>query len=243
MSPVASFAPASNRFRSRGLALSAAAGAGCALATVAQAQIVYSGVKNISSSTTTQIDFDSDGTFDAQLNTKGFADKSGETAEFVRVPSLSVLEKLSAGSSISSASALLKAVNALPMNSNGGWNPGDTGYVGFSFVSGASTYYGWGEIDYTSSSSTILVDWAYNSTAGGSITAGQMPTAVPEPAATAAGAGAIALGVALRLTGRRRARARAARRAPTPAVEARVRGSPRSKLATVSCRIARGLSG
>ncbi len=210
---VTTFAPASNRFRSRGLALSAAAGAGCALATVAQAQIVFSGAQNlVSSGSYTAVDFNFDGTVDTSFYSKGFVDRDpGQTAAFVSVVASGKYypTKLSGGTQISSASTLNPSFSAMALDSShGGWNTGDTGYIGFSFVKGASTYYGWGLVNYTSGATYTLVDWAYNSTAGDSITAGQMPT-VPEPAATALLAGAAALLGGVWLKKRRRARAAA----------------------------------
>ncbi len=51
---------------------------------------------------------------------------------------------------------------------------GTDGYVGFHFMIGANTHYGWARIQVAVDASSIIVkDYAYNATAGAPITAGQ----------------------------------------------------------------------
>lgn len=60
-----------------------------------------------------------------------------------------------------------------PYNEN--WNGVTDKYLGLKFVSGGNTYYGWARMDVQAIGDVwTLKDYAYNSTANGSITAGQM---------------------------------------------------------------------
>jgi hypothetical protein len=60
-----------------------------------------------------------------------------------------------------------------PYNEN--WNGVTDKYLGLKFVSGGATYYGWARMDVQAVADVwTLKDYAYNSTANGSITAGQM---------------------------------------------------------------------
>ena len=83
----------------------------------------------------------------------------------------------------------------------GGQFNNSTGYVGFRFTTDAGTswFYGWAKYSGAANgASGTLVEWAYNDTAGGAITAGEVP--VPAP-------GALALLGAAGLVGARRRRA------------------------------------
>jgi len=89
-------------------------------------------------------------------------------------------------------------LNGGSTGAQGGQFKNATGYVGFRFTtdSGTSWFYGWAKYSGADNgASGTLVEWAYNSTAGGAITAGQ----VPAP-------GAIALLGAAGLVGARRRR-------------------------------------
>lgn len=60
-----------------------------------------------------------------------------------------------------------------PYNEN--WNGVTDKYLGLKFVSGGNTYYGWARMDVQAVADVwTLKDYAYNSTANGSIQAGQM---------------------------------------------------------------------
>jgi MYXO-CTERM domain-containing protein len=79
---------------------------------------------------------------------------------------------------------------------NAGFTSGSPGYIGFSFLNGGKTCYGWASITVTEGSagtlgSMTINSWAYDNS-GDYIQAG----AVPEPSETAMGLGALALGAA-----------------------------------------------
>jgi MYXO-CTERM domain-containing protein len=69
----------------------------------------------------------------------------------------------------------------LNSNANSGEAQGQfyntTGYIGFRFStdSGASWFYGWAKYTGGTNGTGALSEWAYNNTAGGAITAGQVP--------------------------------------------------------------------
>jgi hypothetical protein len=212
------YAPASNRFRSRRLSTVAAAGTGCAVLSVAQAQIIYSGVKNSQFTQAPSFDLDGDSVTDLHVANKavngvGFNHTDGsQTAQVVLTGS--VLDKLAAGEVISSASTWSAiagstiGAGAVPFAGSDWGTPGasNTGYFGFSFITGGSTYYGWGQVTYSAATNGTLIDWAYNSVAGEGIAAGQLVSAIPEPATTAMLMSAMALSGAGWWKLRRRAR-------------------------------------
>ena len=65
---------------------------------------------------------------------------------------------------------------------------GTPGYLGFVFETsvGGPDYYGWAKVVVNNAGAGSIVDWAYESTAGTAIQAGQI-TSVPEPAMAAVG--------------------------------------------------------
>lgn len=65
---------------------------------------------------------------------------------------------------------------------------GSAGYLGFAFGTtvGGPDYYGWAQVVIDNTGAGSIVDWAYESTAGTAIMAGQIAP-VPEPATLAAG--------------------------------------------------------
>lgn len=195
------FAPTVNRFRTRCLARMVAAVVACAVVSVAHAQIIYVS-KNASLSSSLFLDFDSNNVADIFLNGRAVSNGAGfkhttgsQTGQVVLTGS--VLDKLAFGETISSSSTWSNMVTngGVAFASSDWGSPGasNTGYVGISFVSGSSTYYGWAEITYSSSIGGTLIGYAYNTVAGGGITAGQTVSAIPEPATTAACVGALAL--------------------------------------------------
>ena len=69
-----------------------------------------------------------------------------------------------------------------------GFSNGVPGYFGFKFTDagGSNLYYGWAKMTIDASNNAYTInEWAYNSTAGGSISVGQTAdvSAVPEPSA------------------------------------------------------------
>lgn len=86
-----------------------------------------------------------------------------------------------------------------------GFSNGVPGYIGFKFTDagGTNLYYGWAEITIDAANTEYTINqWAYNSTAGGSIKVGQTAdaSAVPEPSSLSLaliglGAGASSPGV------------------------------------------------
>jgi hypothetical protein len=81
-----------------------------------------------------------------------------------------------------------------------GWASNKTYFAGFFFGGAANMHYGWIRLKYTLGSNGLpnsaeAIDWAYNSTPNGAITAGQgIPTATPEPSTL--GLGLLAAGAA-----------------------------------------------
>ncbi|MES2693893.1 MAG: hypothetical protein V4773_10505 [Verrucomicrobiota bacterium] len=163
--------------------------------TTASAQIVYSGVQNVSTTGLggPVVGFDVNGggnDFNFQI-----ANSGGPIKPVV--------------STANSAVGLATAGSFVVVNFGGGqeigpavpeWSAGTfnwfnqatdgSQFFGFSFVDGTSpTLYGWARMNFDSVTTTAtVVDWAYNSN-GGSITTG----AIPEPATNAAIGGAAAL--------------------------------------------------
>jgi len=93
-----------------------------------------------------------------------------------------------------------------------GFSNGVPGYIGFKFTDagGTNLYYGWAEITIDAANTAYTInEWAYNSTAGGSISVGQTAdvTAVPEPSALSLAL--IGLGAGGVLAWRRRKQAQA----------------------------------
>jgi hypothetical protein len=77
------------------------------------------------------------------------------------------------------------------------WAPGSSGYLGFSFIDGAVTDYGWARVSFNADFSVTLHDFAYEAS-GASILAGDTGvSAIPEPSTYAAFVGLIAGAVAL----------------------------------------------
>ena len=92
-----------------------------------------------------------------------------------------------------------------------GFSSGVPGYIGFKFTDagGSNLYYGWAEITIDAPNTAYTInEWAYNSTAGGSISVGDTGvSAVPEPSALSLAL--IGLGAGGVLAWRRRKQAQA----------------------------------
>ncbi len=208
------FAPASNRFRSAGLA---AAGLGGLLVSSAQATIIHVTPTTAPLFTGAGIDFDGVNSFDLGMGKKGDSPRfdqssSSDTGQVVVLSGNSlVLDQLPADTLISSASPwsnLIGASNQVLLSA-GDWTVGDTGYFGFSFYDESENiHYGWGVVNYDSLTTGSVTEWAYNDVSGESILTGQLvATPVPEPATTGLMAGVVVLCGAAWLSKRRRTQA------------------------------------
>jgi hypothetical protein len=205
MSPLLSFPRASGRFRSRDSFAAAAALAAVAAPSLAQAQIVWSGTLNTtvnSGSTQTLLDFNLNSTPDAEEAYLTFTPFNPSVippdAALVVVgitsskadPSIAFLyadDPLSFGATIDSSVSYVEAHASLPAD-------GNSYYYAFNYQTAGGSHYGWMQISFASDGeSGTLHQWAYNSVAGASLTAGQT-SAIPEPATVSALLGAAALG-------------------------------------------------
>ena len=146
---------------------------------------------------------------------RGLVQKTTQSAEFQNLALKVVVgPSLGAGYQFGGAGYLFRFVA-----SNGGIAPtakgfsnGVPGYIGFKFTDagGSNLYYGWAEITIDASNTAYTInEWAYNSTAGGSILVGQTAdvSAVPEPSALSLAL--IGLGAGGVLAWRRRKQAQA----------------------------------
>jgi hypothetical protein len=126
-------------------------------------------------------------------------------------------KKITGGTVIGTSSTLMGENSAAYLDtsySQGNWAGGGSGYLGFSFLNGATdeTNYGFVEINYNDDANTLeLVRFAYDNTGAG-ILAGASLTAVPEPSTTAAVMALVAGSAALFTARRRRAAQTAAAR-------------------------------
>lgn len=87
---------------------------------------------------------------------------------------------LSAGTAINSAAGSFRSIGDLCAGAGyaGSQFCGATdGYIGVQFAVGGSTYYGWIRVDVADSSNFVVKDFAYESTAGTAIAAGDTGTA------------------------------------------------------------------
>lgn len=192
-----------NRFRSRSSFVSVAALAAVAAPSLLKAQIVTSGLLNstVNSGTpSAPLDFNGNSMPDdpeARL-TYSLSDKGITSIHIEGVigtkkdPSIAFLFNNSQvayggtiGSNLSYSGENMS--NFVPAD--------DTNYYyAFAYQADGGPYYGWMELSRsTDGTSGTLVQWAYNSVSGASLTAGQL-TAVPEPATAAALLGLTAAG-------------------------------------------------
>lgn len=195
-------ATSKNRFRSRALAQAAAATPALALISTAQAQtIISSGVLNQSVATdgarqTVPLDFNrNSSTDDFEATVYGEAFKgdnilllSGNSSAKSDPNAFLYRDTpVAAGTLIdSSLASSFGGVHPAIYSSNepsSSLNPGESQYYAFAQYDGGQAHYGWVQLSLSADGLTgTLNQWAYNSTAGGSILAGQT-SAVPEPAA------------------------------------------------------------
>ena len=94
------------------------------------------------------------------------------------------IARLGAGAAIGAGGIFGATPNTLASNYNGtlygNWNAFGTGFFGFRFDLQDGTHFGWAQITIGSDYRITLRDFAYESTAGASIAAGQ----IPEPGTT-----------------------------------------------------------
>jgi hypothetical protein len=194
-------ATSKNRFRSRALAQAAAATPALAVISTAQAQtIVWSGVLDQSVATDgvfvqiAPLDFNQNSsTEDFEAYVFGQTFKGDNNLHFTGNTSaksdpnafLYRDEPVALGTLIdSSLSGIVSEAHiGLYHSSNGSnpLNPGESKYYAFVQSDGGQAHYGWVQVSLSADGLTgTLNQWAYNSTAGESILAGQT-SAVPEP--------------------------------------------------------------
>lgn len=191
-----------NRFRSRSSFAPVAALAAVAAPSFLKAQIVTSGLLNStvnSGTTSAPLDFNGNSTADAPEAYLSFSSDKG--SDYINVYGVTgtkqdasiaflfnnspVAHGGTIGSNLSYSGEI--ASNFVPAD--------DTNYYyAFAYQADGGPYYGWMELSRsTDGTSGTLVQWAYNSVSGASLTAGQL-TAVPEPATAAALLGLAAAG-------------------------------------------------
>ncbi|MBS0630318.1 MAG: PEP-CTERM sorting domain-containing protein [Verrucomicrobia bacterium] len=207
---------ASNRFRSRSALASVATLGALAAPSLIQAQIVWSGTLNHTvdaGTSTTLLDFNSNLSPDnPEAALQWYSDGKSD-------PTLSVFGYASAKTDPSIAFLYNDTPVALNATIDAsfsyiGEHPGDlvpadgsNHYYAFAYQADGGPYYGWMELNFNADRSAgTLVQWAYNSVSGASITAGQT-SAIPEPATYAALLGAVAAGAAIWRKRRRSVRA------------------------------------
>lgn len=200
-------APASLR-----TAYSIAAGAAAVAAGAANAQIVYSGVQDLSIGqfSALNLDLDLDGSGDLLLKNYVFGGGNymGATVNFYpgklvtfNAGGYSYVASLAANFQIDAAAmgSFFGSMAYGAANPNAQFNNADGAILGVSFATGANIYYGWVRVSIDQAAGSFVVnDWAYESQSGVGIAAG----VVPAPGALGLlAAGAAGLGL---LRGRRR---------------------------------------
>lgn len=193
---------AEGRFRSRASLNATATLAVLAAPSLAQAQIVWSGLLNTTvnaGSPQTLLDFNQNTTPDneeayltlTEFKGDNYLNVSGITSAKID-PSIAFLHQgnsLAFGATIDSSLNYVgeHAIDLVPAN-------GATYYYAFAYQAAGGPYYGWMELSFSTDTQTgTLHQWAFNSVAGESLTAGQT-SAIPEPATMGALLGVAALG-------------------------------------------------
>lgn len=178
-----------------------AAAASAAMASTSSAEIVYSGLQNISIGQffSQNLNLDGDAYNDILLKNYVFGGGNYQGAYVNFAPGKLVgftsgfgyVTKLSLGSTIGPATATGPFQASLAYganNPNAQFNNATDAYIGLGFSSAPNFYYGWIRVDIDNAAGTFLVkDWAYEDT-GAPIGAG----VVPEPSSL----GLLALGAA-----------------------------------------------
>jgi len=194
-------------------AYSIAAGAAAAAAGSASADIVYSGVQDISIDqfSALDLDLDFDGYGDVLLKNYVFygGNYQGATVNFFPGQlvgfydnGLAYVASLAAGFSIDGSSVGPTFFGSMAYgtsNPSAQFNAADGAFLGLSFAAGADTHYAWVRVTIDNAAGSFVVnDWAYEGVAGTGIAAGVVP-APGTLALLAAGSGGLGL-----LRGRKR---------------------------------------
>jgi len=178
-----------------------AAAASAAMTSSSSADVIYSGLQNLSIGqfSSQNLNLDGDAYNDILLKNYVFGggNYQGATVNFFPgklvgfSSGLSYVSKLGLGSTIGPANAGPSFAGSLAYgshNPSAQFNSVTDAYIGLSFPSGANLFYGWVRVDINNAAGTFVVkDWAYEDS-GAAITI----AAVPEPASL----GLLALGAA-----------------------------------------------
>jgi len=175
----------------------------------ADAEVIYSGVQDISIAqfSALNLDIDLDGFGDLTLKNYVFFGgpyqgaavnfSPGNLVSFFAGPSgFAYASALSSGFVIDSASVGPSFFGSMaygPANPNAQFNTASNKYLGLSFATGANLYYSWVRVSVNNAAGTFVVhDWAYENVSGTGITAGVIP-APPTLGLLAAGAAGLGL--------------------------------------------------
>ncbi len=197
--------------RRRG-AYSLAAGAAASLmAGETSADVVYSGIQNISIAqfNSQQIDLDGDSNQDVKFKNYVFGGGNYQgglvnffPGKFVgfTAGSLSYVSALGSGFLVDGASATGSFVGSMAYgsaNPNAQFNNVTDAFVGLTFPIGANNHFGWLRVDINNAAGTFIIkDWAYERSPG----VGIRTAAIPEPSSLAfLAAGAAGVGLLRRL--------------------------------------------
>ena len=170
-----------------------AAGAAAAAALNASGAIVYSGVQDIAIAQFSSLNLNIDGDASGDLLLKNYVfgggNYQGASVNFFpgklmsfNANGLSYASALNAGVTVSSSSVGPSFFGSMAyggVNPNAQFNTASNKYLGVSFASGASLFYGWARVSVNQASGSFVVhDWAYENSGGGIQTG-----AVPAPGA------------------------------------------------------------
>ena len=194
-------------WKNGGTMLATVAGSALAMATNANASIIYSGIQNVTASRPAGNNFTDAAAFTiGGAAAKVFAynangSRRSTASAYVKVAGGNFLEsnafafnvkRLASGATISTGQIFGNGHNLRRKNNYSFtgqfFNPA-TGFAGVKFLQGVDTHYGWIRLQVNigpaNAVTTTAIDWAYNDVAGQSITAGEgVPSAAPEPSTT-----------------------------------------------------------
>jgi hypothetical protein len=197
-------------WKSGGSVLATVAGSALALATNANAGIIYSGIQNVTATRPAGIGTAAAGftvggapwhvsatNFQASRRSTALArlhESPGNGEAFMFTGPFNV-KKLASGAVISAGQSFISRSFPLLRRKNnfsftGQFLNSSTGFAGIKFNQGGNTLYGWIRLHVNigpqNAVSVTAIDWAYNDVTGQSIVAGQgIPTAAPEPSTAA----------------------------------------------------------
>jgi len=171
------------------LAYSLAAGAAAATALSAGADVIYSGLQNLSLSQFSSLNLNVDGDAYGDVLLKNYVFGGGNYMGAIvnffpgklvsfNVGNRSYASALSAGFSINASSVGPSFYGSMAYggaNPNAQFNNASNSYLGFSFASGSNLFYGWARVSVNQAGGSFIVhDWAYENSGGG-IAAGAVP--------------------------------------------------------------------